>query len=163
LILLNIKKKTYKSIVLKDLIYYVAKRIIIFLLLNLSYNILKQLVVIKNLGYLYNFKWISYSPFVLKNKLSCLFEFFNFLNKPYIQTILTHSLIKSRHFFSVIRSPFVYKKSMEQLFYWTYKLCHYTNIFRYDIFLQEYQSEILKKELSRKMIVKFSCKIIYYY
>jgi hypothetical protein len=56
LILLSIKKKNYKDIVLNDLIYYVVKRITLFLLLNLNYNILKQLVVIKTLGYLYNFK-----------------------------------------------------------------------------------------------------------
>jgi len=99
---------------------------------------------------------------LLKTKLSILLEIlFCFINSKSTKNV--QNLLKSNVFFSIIRSPFVYKKSMEQFFYVTHKLCYQTQAINYNFFLQKYQSIFLKKELNTKGILKFFHKIIFFF
>jgi hypothetical protein len=97
---------------------------------------------------------------MLNSKLNCLIEFFYSVKKlSYSQSL--NYLSKSKFFVSIIRSPFVYKKSMEQLFYNHYKIYYQTKITAYNFFFYNYQYSCLKKNLREKTILKLFCKITF--
>ena len=96
--------------------------------------------------------------YILRIKISTILEYlFHFSSSNFFNRL--QSLPKSNSFFSIIRSPFVYKKSMEQLFYNFYKVRCYTNILSYNLFIQKYQYIFLKNKLCHNSIFKFFCKI----
>jgi hypothetical protein len=97
---------------------------------------------------------------MLNSKLSSLVEFFSSVqNLKNIKTL--NYLRKSNYFISVIRSPFVYKKSMDQFFYETYKIYYQTNFSMYNIFVYSYQYKELCKILKKKNTSKLFCKIVF--
>lgn len=157
IIFLNFRKKINTN---ASLIYYfVVKKIIV--LLYFSKCILQRYYLVStNLKYFYNLKWNTLVSYSLQSKLNTLLEFFIY----FMSVILPKNIwnfSNSKYFISVIRSPFVYKKSMEQFFHKTYRICCITNIFKYDFFFQGYQFHFLKNELKEKSILKFFCKIIF--
>jgi len=90
--------------------------------------------------------------------MELLYIFMGFKN---LQPISIFS--KSKYFVSVIRSPFVYKKSMEQFFSETFKIYYQTDLVQFNFFLQKYQYNFLRKELKENSVFKFFCQITFYF
>ena len=119
------------------ILYYRFKNKL-FLILNTLYCLLHRYKIIsKTLKYIYNLKWVSLVSYILKIKFSFLKNFLFYLNN--LTTFKYISILSnSKYIFSVIRSPFVYKKSMEQFFYNTYKISCQNSLANYNYFLQNY-------------------------
>lgn len=72
------------------------------------------------------------------------------------------TLASSKYHISVLRSPFVYKKSMEQFFYKTYKINYQTGILKYNFFSEKYCQSLLYKEFTSRMILKLVFKTTFF-
>jgi hypothetical protein len=156
---INVKKRCNKIITQKGLYYSIKKKLVS--LVYLSKCLLKKYsIVTKSLNYSYTFKWKCTSLFILNSKLNSLIEFFHNI-KNLCSTKNLNYLSSSKNYVSVIRSPFVYKKSMEQFFYEKYKIYHQTNVSAYNFFFHNYQYIHLKKILRKKIISKLFCKITF--
>lgn len=131
-----------------------------FLILNYFNCCFYQTKLIKfNLKYFYLLKLITYDKYFLNLKINSIIESMyclNVLNK----CSFVKNLTKSNSFFSLIRSPFVYKKSMEQIFLEKFKSIFKSENFYYNFFLQEYQEEQLKKFFKKELILKYCYKLI---
>ena len=160
IIFINIKK-IYKIFIIRvTLLYFFFKKKLILLLFLCNCFFNKQSIVVKNLISFYSLKWKCNSFFVLKNILNSLIEFFyNVKDLGFIKNL--KSLSNSKYFVSVIRSPFVYKKSMEQFIYKQYKISYQTNISIYNYFFDRYKYIYLKKVLQKNIILKLFCKITF--
>jgi len=160
IIFMHIKKSYKKFIIYTGLFYYFIKKKLA-LLISLSHCNLKKYNVITNyLSYFYTLKWNCASHFILNSKLNFLIEFFfNLKNIGSIKNL--NYLSHCQYFVSVIRSPFVYKKSMEQFFFEKYKVYYQTNALTYNFFFHNYQYIYLKKILQKKKILKLFCKITF--
>jgi len=159
IIFLQIKTKSITKNLYWGIIYYFTKNRISLLFNNYNYKLWKQYVISNSLKYFYDLKWNSYTSHIVRTKINSLITFctyfLNFsLNKVYIYP-------NSWHFLSVLRSPFVYKKSMEQFSYKKHKITCTTNIYGYDFFFENYQFNFLKKEFSCNSVWKFFCKITF--
>jgi hypothetical protein len=160
IIFINLKKSFAIVSTERGLFYYFSINKIA-LWVSLSNCVLKKYnVITKSLNYFYTLKWKCTSSFILNSKLNSLIEFFysvrelsNFKNLNWLSN--------SKYFVSVIRSPFVYKKSMEQFFYKKYKIYYQTNISTYDFFFHNYQYIHLKMVLRKKKNLKLFCKITF--
>jgi hypothetical protein len=138
--------------------YFIRNKIVSWVFLS-NYTLKKNNIII-NLNYFYTLKWKCTSSFILNSKLNSLVEFFysihelsNFKNLNWLSN--------SKYFVSIIRSPFVYKKSMEQLFYEKYKIYYQTNISTYNLFFHNYHYSHLKVVLRKKKNLKLFCKITF--
>ena len=162
IIFITINKKILKSFLqLKIIYYFVRKGINIFLYISTCF-LLKNNLVSNNLKYIYNLKWNSLSSYVLAIKISLLMElFYIFIGFNSVRPVLIFS--KSKYLVSVVRSPFVYKKSMEQFFYQTFKIYYQTDLIQYNYFLQKYQHNFLRKELKENSVFKFFCQTTFFF
>lgn len=104
-------------------------------------------------------KLITYDRYFLNLKINSILENMYFLNIFNEGNVLTF-LKKSNIFFSVVRSPFVYKKSMEQFFLQKFKGTFMSNKFCYNFFLQVYEEEQLKNKLKEEVILKYCYKLV---
>jgi hypothetical protein len=139
--------------------YFIRNKVLLWVYLS-NCQLKKNNVMAKSLNYFYTLKWKCTSSFILNSKLNSLLEFFysvrglsNFKNINWLSN--------SKYFVSVIRSPFVYKKSMEQFFYKKYKIYYQTNISTYNFFFHNYQYENLQNALRKKKNLKLFCKITF--
>lgn len=162
IIFINIKKDCNDIIVKTETIYSFIKKKLIILIFLSNCLLKKYSIVIENLKYFYTLKWKCASFFILNSKLNYVIEFCaNIKNSSSIESL--NYLSNSKYFVSVIRSPFVYKKSMEQFLYEKYKVYYQTNISIYNFFFQNYQYLFLKRVLNKKMISKLFFKITFFY
>ena len=139
-----------------ELIYHgIIKKIILF-----SYFFNKIKLVFKKISfnsyYKYDIKLISFVSKMSTNQLSNLKERFVYLNNLKTQLVLP----QSKHILTVLRSPFVYKKSREQFFYNTCKLKFKTSLLSYNFFLQQYNRFFFKNYLKKNSIFKFTYKLV---
>jgi hypothetical protein len=160
IVFINIKKR-YNIVTIRiKLFYYFIKKKLMLLVFLSNCLLKKRSIIVTDLKYFYTLKWKCTSPFMLHNKLNSLIEFFyNVKNLGHIKSF--NHLSNSKYFVSVIRSPFVYKKSMEQFFYKRYKIYYQTNVLSYNFFFHNYQYVLLKKKLREKAILKLFCKITF--
>ena len=160
IIFVNIKKSYRIVITQTGLFYYFIKKKLLILVSLFTCVLKKHSIITKDLKYYYTLKWNCTSPFILNSKLNSLIEFFyNVKDLSFIKNLNYFS--HSKHFVSVIRSPFVYKKSMEQLFYNEYTIYYQTNTSPYNFFFHNYQYINLKSILHKKIILKLFCKITF--
>ena len=160
IVFINIKKSYNVFTIQIRLFYYFLKNKIVLLVYFSNLLLKKYHIVTKNLKYFYTLKGKSTSPFILNNKLNYLTEFFHNIKDLGCTKNLNY-LSNSKYILSVIRSPFVYKKSMEQFFYETYAINYQTNVSMYNVFFHNYQYIYLKKILHRENFLKFFCKITF--
>jgi hypothetical protein len=159
IIFTSIKKLNSNIIRQKKVIYFFIKKKLI-LLLSLSNCVLKKYIIVtKNLTYMYSLKYSCNSPFILNSKLNFLIEFFYRLKNGSIKNL--NYLSHYKYFISIIRSPFIYKKSMEQFFFKRYTMYYETNISIYNFFFNNYQYKYIKKILQKKKNSKLFCKVIF--
>ena len=162
IIFINTKKYCNIIIAKTEIIYYFMTKKLTILIFLSNCLLRKDNIVIENLKYFYTLKWKCASFFVLNSKLNYLIEFCaNIKNLGSIKSL--NYLSNSKYFVSVIRSPFVYKKSMEQFLYEKYKVYYQTNISNYNFFFENYQYLFLKRVLDKKMISKLFFKITFFY
>nr|QFP99038.1 ribosomal protein S10 [Rhizaria sp.] len=155
IIFLSLKKKSQIKF-----IYYSIKNKIFLLIYFSNCFLWQSKIVSSSLKYFYSLKLNAFIFSILGMKLNSLIEkFFIFNNVNFFGSV--SNLSKSKCFTSVLRSPFVYKKSIEQFFYETYKINFQTGIVKYIYILQEYQQIFLRNELNQKNISKFYFKLIY--
>lgn len=122
----------------------------------------KHIVVSKVLKYFYGLKLNSVISYVIELNINYLIEFiFSINNFKAFNSVKCYSKLK--HLYSVIRSPFVYKKSMEQFYFSSYKLKYETNIYQYNFLIKNYQKFFIKKELKKNSIFKFVFKITFFF
>jgi hypothetical protein len=160
IIFINIKKSYKKSLMCLFYYYFIKGKLSILLCLN-NCILQKNSLTSDCLNYFYTLKWTCATLFILNSKLNFLIEFFyNIKNITCIQNL--NHLPNHKYFLSVIRSPFVYKKSMEQIYCENFKVCYQTNILLYNFFFYNYQNVYLKKFLFRKNF-KFFCKLTFTY
>lgn len=67
----------------------------------------------------------------------------------------------SKKLISLLRSPFVYKKTMEQLHYSLSGITTQTKFIKYDYILQTYQQFFFNRVLNQNSTLKFFFKIIF--
>jgi len=156
IIILNVKKNSCKT---KFIYFYFKKKEKLLLYLFNCY-IQQYDITLNSLKYFYSFKLKSPVFYILETNLNYLLELLFSFSTLSLFTNLK-SLQKSKRLLSVLRSPFVYKKSMEQLFSTLYKITYKTHITKYDIILKNYQFTFLKIELEQNSILKFFFKIIF--
>lgn len=162
IVFITINKKSSNYFLQLKIIYYFIHKGIGLLLYISNCFLLKNNLVSNNLKYIYNLKWNSLSSYILAIKISLLMElFYIFIGFNSVRPILIFS--KSKYLVSVLRSPFVYKKSMEQFFYQTSKIYYQTDLIQYNFFFQKYQYNFLKKELKENSIFKFFCQITFFF
>ena len=143
-------------------LYYFLTNNIKLIIFLFRYPLKKYKVVSKSLKYFYNLKLNSVVSYVLESNINYFIEFlFSFNNFILFNKLKTFA--KSKSLYSVIRSPFVYKKSMEQYFCNLYKLNYQTNLFNYNFFLTKYQYFLIKKELNQNSILKYFFKITFFF
>jgi hypothetical protein len=159
IIFINIKK-SYNKILQTKLIYYFIRNKLVILVSFPTCSFNKYNIFTKNLDYSYTLKWNCSSTFILNSKLNSLVEFFyNVKDTNSIKTLNHFS--NSKYFISVIRSPFVYKKSMEQFFFNEYIIYYKTDVLAYNFFFHNYQYTNLKNILQKKIFLKLFCKITF--
>jgi hypothetical protein len=156
-------KKSYNWFIIRTgSIYYFVKKKLVALVFLSNYTLKKYFLFTKDLNYFYTLKGICNSSFILNSKLAFLTEFFYKIKELGCIKRLDY-LFNSQYFVSVTRSPFVYKKSMEQFFYKKYAINYQTNISRYNYFFNTYQVFNLKKVLQKENFLKLLCKITFYF
>ena len=161
IIFLNIKK-SYKNFLIFEFYYYFIKGKLSILLCLTNCVLQKDSIISDRLKYFYTLQWTCPTLFILNSKLNFLIEFFyNIKNINRIQNL--NHLPNYKYFVSVIRSPFVYKKSMEQFYCENYKVHYQTNILLYNFFFYNYQYVYLKNFLCKKKILKLFCKLTFIY
>lgn len=154
IILLKIKK------IKIQFFYYCIKKCFILLIYLSNCWLQQDKIVTSSLKLAYFFKWKSLTPLVLQTKLSFLTKFF-FAFKSLLSFTDLKYLAKSNSLISLIRSPFVYKKSFEQLSYNKFVICCQTHFFKYNFILSNYECFFLKKELHQNSVLKYFFKIIF--
>jgi hypothetical protein len=142
--------------------YYFIKGQLPVLLCLTNCVLQKNSIINKRLKYFYTLKWNCTTLFILNSKLNFLVEFFYNIKNINCTQNLNH-LPNHRYFLSVIRSPFVYKKSMEQFYCENYKVYYQTSILTYNFFFYNYQYIHLKKNLYKNKILKLFCKVTFIY
>jgi hypothetical protein len=162
IIFINIKKSHKKILKLSFYYYFIKKSNLSILLYLTTCTLQKNSIISKRLKYFYTLKWNCATLFILNSKLNFLIEFFyNIKNLNLIQKL--NHLPNHKYFLSVIRSPFVYKKSMEQFYCENYKVNYQTNILAYNFFFHNYQYVHLKNFLHKKKFLKLFCKLTFTY
>lgn len=159
IIFLNIVEKYGNIIKYSGLVYHFIKSKLIGLVYFCNCSLQKRSVIIFDLSYFYSLKFDSFSPHVFQVKLNRLAEIFS-----YFQNFSNlRNLVSSKYSISVLRSPFVYKKSMEQFFYKTYKINYQTGILKYNFFLEKYYQYFLNKEFASRVILKLVFKTTFFW
>ena len=146
----------------KIILYYFLTNNIKVIIYIYIYSLKKYKVVSKTLKYFYNLKLDSVVSYIIESNINYFIEFLFSFNTFILFNILK-TFSKSKSMYSVIRSPFVYKKSMEQYFFNSYKLNYQTSLFNYNIFLTWYQYFLIKKELNQNSIFKYFFKITFFF
>jgi hypothetical protein len=140
--------------------YYFTKNKFVLLLFFTNCLFKKKIVMNEGLGTFYALNLKCNALFRLKTKLNSWIELFYTMQN--ISTVKNlNYLPNAKKFVSVIRSPFVYKKSMDQFFYERYQFCYKTNVSTYNYYFCHYQYEQLQKILQENTIWKLACKINY--
>ena len=155
IILLNIEKKKLKI----QLVYYWTKIFTIALVNYLNCRLGQFKIVTKKLKHSYIFKWNSHISLVIEVQLNSVIEFFFTFNTLKVKNY--KKLVYSKKLISLLRSPFVYKKTMEQLCYSNSGIVSQTKFIKYNYILQNYQYFFLNKVLNQNSILKFFLKIIF--
>ena len=125
------------------------------------YYLIKYKIFSKTLKYFYNLKLNSLVSYIIESNINYFIEFLVSFN-TFVLFNRLKNFSKSSSLYSVIRSPFVYKKSMEQYFCKKHKLNYKTNLFSYNFFLTKYQYFLIKKELNQNSIFKYFFKITFF-
>jgi hypothetical protein len=160
IIFINIKTSGIGLIIKKGFIYHFVNNKLLVLVFLSNYALKKYFILSESLNYFYNLKGKCISPFLLNSKLNFLTEFFhNIKNLGSLRTLNYFS--HSQALISIIRSPFVYKKSMEQFFYKKHTINYQTNSLTYNFFFYSYQYISLKKVLEKFLYIKLLCKITF--
>lgn len=152
--LLNFTQKRLKA----GLVYFFKKRSFNLLLSIVKCGLEQRKIANVNLKYSYNLNCRSLTSYVLEMKLKVLLNFFYYFNCLNLATFIK-KFSKTNYLISLIRSPFVFKKSMEQLRYDHHKFRCRTNFLAYNFVVENYYSHFLKKELNETSISKYFLKI----
>ena len=147
----------------KNNLFYFFKNKKIKILIQFSNCLFKKHnVVSKILNYSYNLKLNSVVSYIIELNVNYFIEFiFSFNNFKTFNKLKNYSKLK--HLYSVLRSPFVYKKSMEQFYFSSYKLKYETNTCQYNFLLKNYQNFFIKEELKKNSVFKFVFKITFFF
>jgi hypothetical protein len=158
--MLTKKKKIIVLQIAKLKLYYFIKnkiKLILFVCCATKYKVFS-----KALKYFYNLKLNSVVSYVIEANINYFIEFLFSFNTFFLFNKLKN-FSKSKSLYSVIRSPFVYKKSMEQYSCKKHKLNYKTSLFSYDFLLAKYQYFLIKKELNQNSIFKYFFKITFFF
>ena len=155
-------KKSYNKVLTLKFYYYFIKTKLSILICLTNCVLKKNSIINKHLKYFYTIKWSCATLFILNSKLNFLIELFDKIKSINFIQNLNH-LPNYKYFLSVIRSPFVYKKSMEQLYFENYKVYYQTSILKYNFYYFNYQYAFLRKSLHNKKNFKLFCKLTFIY
>jgi hypothetical protein len=131
-------------------IFYFCFNKNIKLLIHLLKCLLNRYKIIsKGTKYFYTLKLQSVVSYIVELYINYFIEFiFSFNNFTLLGTLKNHA--QPKHLYSVLRSPFVYKKSMEQFYYNSYKLKYKTNVTPYNFFLKKLSIFLNKNRIKKK-------------
>ena len=155
IILLNIEKQKLKI----QLVYYCFNFFTITLMNYSNCQSGQYKIVTKILKHSYILKWNSFISFVIEVQLNSVIEFFFSFNNLKVKNY--KKLVYSKKLISLLRSPFVYKKTMEQLCYSSTGIVSQTKFIKYNYILQAYQYFFFNKVLNQNSILKFFLKIVF--
>lgn len=162
IIFIHFKRRQLKQYLYFEFIYYYLKFGIKTFIYFSKYLVFRKVIDTHISFFMYNFKFKCFSFYNIVINLILLIEFFlffgniNFFNMKYF-------IKKKKWNFTVLRSPFVYKKTREQYVFNIYRIYFSVYFIYYDFFLQEYYQFIIKKELNKKLIGFFFIKYTFFF